>query len=228
MANWLASIRSLEEARLISPMLPDIVDIKEPDEGALGAVATEEIVKIVTYLEGKRPISATIGDQPMTASVIDKAIRRIANTGVDYIKVGLPPSSAMMSVIQSLQTIKTYRVIAVLFADKMTYNPQLIPLLKAAGFVGVMVDTAMKTGHTLCDYWSLSQLEVFIEQTKRYQLLTGLAGALRWQDIAPLQLLAPDYIGFRSALCVGQDRQQKISLSQVKQIQKEVKMRADQ
>ncbi|RLA00090.1 MAG: hypothetical protein DRQ42_06280, partial [Gammaproteobacteria bacterium] len=38
MSKWLASVQSLEEAQTLLPVLPDILDMKNPAEGALGAL----------------------------------------------------------------------------------------------------------------------------------------------------------------------------------------------
>ena len=48
--------------------------------------------------------------------------------------------------------------------------------------------------------------------------LSGLAGSLRYGDIAPLVALAPDYLGFRGALCAAGDRLRPLDGERIKKI----------
>jgi uncharacterized protein (UPF0264 family) len=47
MSKWLASIQSLEEAQTLLEVLPDILDIKKPSKGALGALSIEKVTENV-------------------------------------------------------------------------------------------------------------------------------------------------------------------------------------
>ena len=67
----------------------DIIDVKNPKEGSLGANFPWVIKEVKDSIDSKKPISATIGDfnyKPGTASL---AAYGAASSGAEYIKVGL-------------------------------------------------------------------------------------------------------------------------------------------
>jgi len=221
MTKWLASIQSLEEAQILLPALPDILDMKDPSKGALGALDVEIVTEIVEMIDSRCKTSATIGDLPMQLDVIKEAMINMSNSGVDYVKVGLFPDPGLMSCIAELkETVKTLNtpVIAVIFADKPP-EESVIALLKESGFHGLMVDTAIKNGQHLLDHWDESTLVTFVKNVHKQNMLCGLAGALRAEDISVLKPLGADYLGFRSALCGKRERTSSLRLILAEQIQ---------
>lgn len=208
MSRWLASVQSLQEAQSLSAQLPDILDMKNPATGALGKLDEAVVNAIVDWVAGRCLTSATVGDLPMRADLIADALRSMAATGVDYLKIGLFEDEAVAECLLALApTLRELNrpVIAVVFADQRTPD-NLMPLLKRSGFAGVMVDTSRKDGRSLRDLWTQAELAEFVEAARQQQLLCGLAGALRIEDIPPLAALQADYLGFRSALCADRRR----------------------
>jgi dihydroneopterin aldolase len=207
MTRLLASVTDGAEAEQAVRGGADLIDLKDPDQGALGALPLSRISSIVRQIGGRRPVSATIGDLPPDAGRTADLIRVTAAAGVDYVKVGLFSDrhrAACLPVIAELAP--GCAIIAVLFADR---SPDLMDLgpLAAAGCAGVMLDTADKAGGRLLDHLGLDRLADFVAQARSLGLLCGLAGALRLGDIPALLPLAPDYLGFRGALCLeGQRR----------------------
>ena len=221
MTKWLASVQSLEEAQTLISSLPDILDIKNPSQGALGALDIITVASIVRLVSKHCLTSATIGDLPMQAALINPAMIAMAASGVDYVKVGLFPDQTLMDCLEAMaSTIEqlSVPVIAVLFVDKMP-SQDVVPKLKQSGFKGVMVDTAIKDGRHLLEHWDEDQLSDFINEANHYDLLCGLAGALRYEDIAELQFLGADYLGFRSALCQNGERTTLLQANLAAQIQ---------
>ena len=215
MSKWLASVQSLEEAQTLLPVLPDILDMKNPAEGALGALTVEIVSQIVTLIDGRCQTSATIGDLPMQANLIKAAMIEMASAGVDYVKIGLFPDDNLTSCILSLaETVKKLKApaIAVIFVDNAP-DIDCLPLLKASGFRGVMVDTAIKNGQHLLEHWDLLKLADFVKATHQQDMLCGLAGALRYEDISVLRRLGADYLGFRSAICQQRQRTSTLPVS---------------
>lgn len=225
MTKWLASVQSLAEAEILLPALPDILDMKNPSQGALGALTVAVVSEIVMMIDGRCQTSATIGDLPMQAELIKPAMIKMVSSGVDYIKIGLfPDENLQQCIIELADTIKKLStpVIAVIFADSPP-DQDFMPLLKASGFYGVMVDTANKNGQHLLDHWDLLKLEQFVSAAKQHDLLCGLAGALRLEDISVLRGLKADYLGFRSALCRQRQRKTSLQLDLAKQLQNAIK-----
>lgn len=224
MNKMLASVNSINEALIAQQAKVDIIDLKQPTRGALGALDIADIQAIVTALEKKALISATVGDLPMQAELIFSAVEKMAETGVDYIKIGFFPSSNWAPIIKNLQILaqRGLNLIAVLFADQQP-NFNNIPLFSEAGFNGVMLDTMDKTKGSLTQVMPLETIQAFVKSAKQQQLLCGLAGSLREADIAMLLPLQADYLGFRGALCVNHQRTAKLNLDSLLQIKAAIK-----
>ena len=207
MTALLASVTDPHEALLALRGGADIIDLKDPARGALGAVSPAVQRSVIRVIGGRRPVSATVGDLPMSAHLIAAAIEATAATGVDLVKVGLFARYPRPDILNTLAAAGAggTRVVAVLFADQ--YPPlHLLEPLRRAGCAGVMLDTADKTRGGLPAHLDRDTLAAFVRRGKRLGLLTGLAGSLQAPDIPPLAALGPDYLGFRSALCHGGTR----------------------
>jgi dihydroneopterin aldolase len=201
MTKMLASVADQRELALAVEARVDIIDLKNPQAGALGALPIETICNLVAQCAGRRPVSATVGDLPPDPSLLTQAIERTGATGVDYVKVGFFSSEQLTGCLQAISKLAdSFRLIAVLFADIDSPINRLSEFT-AAGFHGVMIDTAGKAAGRLLHHMNQQQLLDFISEAKSFDLLTGLAGSLRREDIPQLLPLMPDYLGFRGALC---------------------------
>jgi uncharacterized protein (UPF0264 family) len=209
--GFLASVNSLEEARIALAGGADVIDLKEPASGVLGAAPLATIQEVVKFVAGRRLVSATIGDLPSNPAIVGPAIEETWACGVDIVKVGLfqPGSHGSLLSTFAAQARKGIRIVMVLFADQ---EPDLAMLrdLADCGVAGVMLDTADKQGKSLRRYCTDSQLAAFVREGRALGLMTGLAGSLRLEDIDPLLVLDPDYLGFRGALCLENSRQRAI------------------
>lgn len=202
----LASVATLDEMRTALTAGVDILDLKNPSEGALGAWAPEALVDAVALWRAAGApgnLSATVGDHPLDPDVLRAAAERTAATGVPLVKIGvaLGEDAALPAVLEALRPLaRETRLIAVLFADQA---PDLaaVPLFAAAGFHGVMLDTADKAAGGLLAHLPAEPLARFVVAARAEGLLTGLAGSLKVADIALLAALRPHYLGFRGALC---------------------------
>ena len=81
-----------------------------------------------------------------------------------------------------------------------------------------MLDTANKNAGSLRDWTDPDWLAEFVRQARAAGLLVGLAGSLREDDVRPLAALAPDYLGFRGALCTQTDREECLDPDRVRAI----------
>ncbi len=207
MTGMLASVENLAEARLVLEAGADIIDLKNPAKGALGALAVGSVQEIVAELGGLRPISATIGDLPMQPPRVLEAVEAMAATGVDYVKIGFFPGGDWSGTIASLSPLarRGVRLVAVMFGDQQPQLPYVAEMADA-GFAGAMLDTQNKRGGSLTEVCDIGFLQDFVAGAKTHGLLCGLAGSLRRDDIPPLLGLSPDYLGFRGALCRQSDR----------------------
>jgi len=219
MSLFLASVANIKETETVLAAGVDIIDLKNPAAGVLGAVDYDVANNVVDFVAGRCLVSATIGDLPMQPVLIADAISKMSGTGVDIIKVGIFSSeiSADILAVISEQTKTGIHVVLVLFAD---LNPKLIDFntLVVAGISGVMLDTANKEQGSLRTILNDNQLMLFVEQAHSAGLMAGLAGSLRLNDIEPLLALEPDYLGFRGALCQQLQRVEMIDALAVRRI----------
>jgi uncharacterized protein (UPF0264 family)/CheY-like chemotaxis protein len=218
MTGMLASVNSVAEALQALAANVDIIDLKQPARGALGALETDLVKKIVAEINGRCPVSATIGDLPMQPEIVYSAVKAMAETGVDYVKIGFFPGDDWQGTVKQLATFpRTMSLIAVLFADA---HPDfaVIDSLKNAGFKGVMLDTMNKKNGSLIQVMAKTDIAQFVRLAKDRSMLCGLAGSLRLADIAELMTYQPDYLGFRGALCLEHNRTAQVNRSSIMQI----------
>ncbi len=211
MTGFLASVASVEEAKIALAGGADIIDLKNPHSGALGALPLTTITDTVEFINNNAQTSATIGDLTADSGEVPDAVRAMQTTKVDFIKIGLFSSGGNLSeLINSLSVeASKYKLIAVLFADQKL-DLSLLPQLADAGFHGVMLDTATKQGSGLRANLPDQDLARFVQTARQLGLVSGLAGQLSTSDIPTLLPLNPDYLGFRSALCVQHKRTQAL------------------
>lgn len=218
MNGMLASVKNWEEAQIALNAHVDIIDLKQPNLGALGALDIETIGDMVKKIDFRCPVSATIGDLPMQADIIFNAVQATAKTGVDFVKIGFFPNGNWLAIIEKLRPLTTkYQLIAVLFADE---NPDIhfISALKKNGFAGVMLDTMDKERGNLTKIMPVDSIQIFVALAKKHNLICGLAGSLRAEDIALLLPLEANYLGFRGALCADHNRIQTIDIKALQAI----------
>lgn len=208
----LVSVRGPDEALTALRAGADLIDAKDPERGALGALPPETVRAIVADVGGRAVTSAVAGDG--TGCEIAAAIATIAATGVDFIKIAV--GAADDAALAEAAARAPGRVIGVLFAedDVAADGPAR---LAAAGFVGAMIDTRGKNGTTLCTLMAAPQLADFVAGCRAHGLMSGLAGSLGLGDIPALARLDPDYLGFRGGLCRAGDRRQALDGARVAQ-----------
>jgi uncharacterized protein (UPF0264 family) len=200
---FLASVRDAAEAELAIGAGVDIVDLKDPDAGALGALPPATIESCVRAIGARVPVSATVGDLPLDATGIHAAVLATASHGVDYVKLGLFPGGDPEGALQGLAPLAPrIRLILVLFADAL---PELdaFTLAGRIGAAGIMLDTIGKNGVSLPHLVAPERLRALIASARARGLAIGFAGSLRAEDVAALLALGPDLLGFRGTLCRG-------------------------
>ncbi len=218
MTGMLASVNCIADARLVMAENVAIIDLKEPALGSLGALNCKLVQRIVAEINGQCPVSATIGDLPMQPELIFNAVTKMAEAGVNYVKVGFFSAENQDEVIGKLAAITSYiNLIAVLFAD---CNPEfsLIDKLIGGGFKGIMLDTQDKTKGSLTGIMAKSEIAHFVGCVKSRQAICGLAGSLTLEDIPLLLPYKPDYLGFRGAICDQNIRTGRIDVRAVQNI----------
>jgi dihydroneopterin aldolase len=221
----LASVKSLEEAHIALECDVDIIDLKNPAQGALGALPKETVRQVVRVVEGRKWVSATIGDVPMEPGLIAKRAFDMADTWVDFLKIGFfaaQPKTQRQCIHELVDLACGTRLVGVLFAN-LQPDLSLLKDFRQTGFAAVMLDTSDKTQGRLTRHMDLDHLGEFITLSRELGLMVGLAGSIQLEDIPTLTGLRPDFLGFRGALCAAGDRTQSIRARQVAAIQAQLR-----
>jgi len=219
------SVVSAEEAREAMAGGADILDIKNPAEGSLGAQSPSVIREIRKLASGRVKVSAAIGDMPNLPGTAALAALGAATCGVDYIKVGLmgprnedEAITLLREVVRAVEEFRT-PVIAAAYADfkrSGTLNPNRLPgIASRAGVQGCLLDTAMKDDQGLLDFLDKPGLSLLSEQAHANGLLFGVAGSLREQDLISLRDLGADIVGIRTAACRDSRRNGSVETARV-------------
>jgi (5-formylfuran-3-yl)methyl phosphate synthase len=224
MTAFLASVTTVEEALTAVRCGVDIVDCKDPAHGALGALPVARVEQIRASLPRTITVSATIGDLPAHPETIATAARAMAASGCDLIKIGFFPGGNPRATITALADVMAEvapcRIVGLLLADRGP-DLALVADMAKAGFTGVMLDTAGKSGG-LGDHMSSAALSAFISSARRHGVFAGLAGSLQIVDIPALMRLKPHVLGFRGALCAGRVRTNALSADAVAAVRAEM------
>jgi uncharacterized protein (UPF0264 family) len=196
----------------------DIVDIKNPKEGPLGANFPWVIKEVKQLIPDNVELSCTVGEAPNLPGSISLAAYGAASLGVDYIKVGLNGVQTIQMATDFLENIvhavkmcssKT-RIVVAGYGDHIRVNsiePQLV--VQAAFSVKadiVMLDTAIKDGKNLFDFQTFQQLEAFVKAAHECQLSVALAGSLQSQNLLTVKNLGANFVGLRGAACQNNNR----------------------
>lgn len=196
----------------------DIVDVKNPKEGALGANFPWIIKRIRAITPKNIEVSCTIGDLPNLPGSVSLAALGAATTGVNYVKAslyGIRTKEDAINLMQNVvKSVKDYnnsiKVVVAGYADANrigSINPLLVPeIAYKSGCDVAMIDTAVKDGKSLFDFLDLASLNVFINESHNFGLKAALAGSLKRINLSSICRLNADIIGLRGAACTNDDR----------------------
>ena len=206
----LVSPSSIDEARHSGAA--DIIDVKKPSEGSLGANFPWVIREIKAF--SKKPVSAAIGDFDYRPGGAALTAYGAACAGADYVKIGLAfegqdqARDVISAVVKAVKDEfpKKYVVIAAYsdYERMHSISPfDMAPIAAGCGADFAMVDTGIKDRQSTFAFMNEDSLRSFTEKNRKLGLGTALAGALRFEDIDALKRINPDIIGVRGMVCGG-------------------------
>lgn len=228
----LVSPINVEEAKISKLGGADIIDVKNPKEGSLGA-NFPWVIRAIKNVAGSTPVSATIGDfnyKPGTASL---AALGAAVAGAEYIKVGLydiqTKEQALDMLVNIVRAVRDYdknkKVVASGYSDYRRINsisPFELPQIgEEAGVDVIMMDTGIKDGRSTFEFLDEQELTRFVSSARDHGLQTALAGTIKFEDIPALKRISPDIIGVRGCVCGG-DRRSSIKKELVERLKAEM------
>jgi uncharacterized protein (UPF0264 family) len=196
----------------------DIIDVKNPKEGSLGASFPWIIKRVREVTPKSLEVSCALGDLPNLPGSVALAALGAASTGVKYIKCSLlgvkTPQEAVCLIRVVTKAALDYdpsiKVAAAGFADSErvgSVDALLIPqIAHQAGAHIAMIDTAIKDGKNLLTFLDVEQLREFVAESHRYGLKAALAGSIRKEDLTKLYNLGTDIVGVRGSACSNGNR----------------------
>jgi (5-formylfuran-3-yl)methyl phosphate synthase len=208
----LVSVTDAHEARVAVEAGVDIIDVKNPVEGSLGAPVPGVISRVRSVVPVGSPVSAAIGDLPRLPGTAALAALGAARSGAAYVKVGLWGPSTADEAVEVLRAVRDAvdgeaAVIAAAYADaeRVPGGPlppgAVVAAARRANVPGCLLDTAVKDGRGLFEWLGRDELAALVAEAHDAGLEMALAGALRAEDLSAVRATGADIAGVRAAAC---------------------------
>jgi (5-formylfuran-3-yl)methyl phosphate synthase len=206
----LVSPSSISEAK--NSIAADIIDVKKPSEGSLGANFPWVIREIKSFSD--KPVSAAIGDFDFRPGGAALAAYGAACAGADYVKIGLAfeghdqAREVIGAVVRAVKEEfpEKFVVIAAYsdFGRMHSISPfDMAPIAAGCGADFAMVDTGIKDRQSTFAFMDEKTLRSFTETNRDLGLGTALAGSFKFEDLDALKRINPEIIGVRGMVCGG-------------------------
>jgi uncharacterized protein (UPF0264 family) len=233
----LVSVVSADEVAAALEGGSDVVDVKNPAEGSLGAPVPSLLRDVRSRVGRPLLVSAALGDAPHLPGTLALAAAGAAACDVDYVKVGLLGSSRPEQALDLLAAVcqaateanARVRIVAVAYADAARVGglpPGALPAVAhRAGAHGAMLDTAVKDGTSTFLALGPEGVAHFLAEARALGLMTALAGALGPDDLARAGGMGVDLVGVRGAACDG-GRNGRVSATRVRALRDVLGLRA--
>lgn len=226
MTGLLISVRSRLEAETVITACPDldILDIKEPNTGPLGAASRQIWLDIAEITLDNTALSVALGDlNEVRLNVLADLPEK-----TQYAKVGLADQRGL-NWIQAWRAIRmlitnTTELVGVIYADyeaaaAPTPN-EIVKSLLDEGCQTFLIDTYRKDGTNLFDHLSREQFSHLKSLAPKATFV--LAGSLTESSIHDAKQLNAEFIGVRGAVCED-SREGRVSAEKSRQMLKLVK-----
>lgn len=207
MKRLLVSVRNAAEARIALDSGVDLIDIKEPNRGALGAADAAVWHEVLHRVDGRVPVSCALGE---LAEASDASPRVPA--GMAFVKVGLAGAATLPAWRQRWAALLAMRphgcqAAAVVYADWRAAGApspdEMLQQAVALGCSALLVDTFDKRRGDVFQHWPLDSLHAFLNEATHGKLTTLLGGGLTWDSLDPALATPADYLAVRGIVCSG-------------------------
>ncbi len=218
MTQLLISVKNVKETLIALDAGVDIIDLKDPNNGALGSLDIVTSANILQAISGATIVSATVGEHHASLSDLIFDIRTRIEIGADIVKIAVSKLfyEADFLIEMANLTNEGIKIVAVFFADE-SIDLNLLKISQQMGFFGAMLDTKAKQ-QNLLHVQAQSDLQIFTQKCNQHQLKYGFAGSLKSQDIEHLIKFNPTYIGFRGGVCENDIRESALSSCKVLEV----------
>lgn len=216
MPKLLVSVRTVEEAQAALSGGADWIDVKEPQNGALGRADPKTLLSISNEIHGTAPLSAALGE------LSDWNHGEISSSTMEsysLVKVGTARSRniLILNKIKSIseeikKPIQQFALAAYADHDRAeSPSPQELPSLCAdIGIPFLLIDTHTKDSTHLFDWLDQTALGAIQRSCKKHHVKLALAGRISLDHVDWLKNISPDIVGVRSSVCQDGQRNRSI------------------
>ncbi|WP_158222636.1 (5-formylfuran-3-yl)methyl phosphate synthase [Rhodopirellula sp. MGV] len=214
--NLLVSVRSVQEARIAIASAVEIIDLKEPNGGALAPASPEvwdEVSRLIAPPEHSRlKLSLALGESETAIELADRVppTARFAKAGPSGLGDATELSQLWKQLRERLPPAVTLVAVAYADSDFATTIPpeQVMSLASQNGIRHVLIDTFGKQAGSSVDLLGTARLESLAIEARKKNIWWALAGSLRLTDAEMLlrSAAAPNCFAIRGAVCEGDRR----------------------
>lgn len=218
MTGLLVSVCTVEEAEAALSGGADIIDIKDPTQGSLGAASLDEIWRIFELVDGRAPVSAALGEllEPLPFNVRDLPPLSFAKVGLAGCRHTPDWKNQLSRMWQALPAgIERVGVVYVDWEEAAAVTAEeVFTCCVEFGVRYLLFDTKNKSDcltHIVDSQQSQQWQRVALQ--RHWSLV--VAGSLTERDFSCItNLWQPAYVGVRGAAC-PQGRTSKVSQTRV-------------
>jgi uncharacterized protein (UPF0264 family) len=206
----LVSVRDAAEAHAAVTGGADLVDAKDPQAGALGAVALPTFRAIMRAVDRARPVTAALGDA-RDEDAVARAAAAFRTAGASFVKTGFAGvrdrGRLERLMAAAARAAGCDAVMAVAYADHDVVDApaigEVIHAAGQAGLAGILIDTADKNGRALTQIVSAADIGGWAAAAHASGLRFAVAGKLTADDVDLVRAAGADICGVRGAACAG-------------------------
>ena len=222
MTQLLVSVRNVEEARAALRGGTDIIDIKEPSNGSLGAADLNTINAIADEMSEVLPVSVALGE----LQELDYTSLEALPLSVLFAKTGLMGcleddrwQTQLQNAWEALPP--TVGRVVVAYADwRQAKSPSPLDVIAAGKEFGgshFLLDTSSKL-KPLLDLVSADELTTWFDFARQNEMQIAIAGSLAARSFEEaIDRFDPEIIAVRGAACGG-DRTQRVCEHRVREL----------
>jgi uncharacterized protein (UPF0264 family) len=213
----LVSVRDEAEAIEAEAGGANVIDVKEPRRGSLGAADPEVTAAVVRAISGRAPVTIALGELLELRPLLEIDVERIVPAGVSLFKIGLAGCGRTgnwrerwvdaTERLSGKEPMRAARPVAVVYADwQVACAPEPEQVLSAAAEVGctaLLIDTWDKSAGPLFSHWPASHVGGFVRRVRASHMAAVLAGSLSGESFHAAVRLRPNLVAVRSAACEG-------------------------
>lgn len=234
----LVSVRNLEEAMVADKIGVDVLDFKEPINGALGRVDAATLANILNndaWQSSSRmtSLSCALGELGDLAphEIIEYLQIADPNRQLKYVKVGLAGANELADWRASWLALRNglppdVELVAVAYADPQNCSSppidQILELAFTENCSTILIDTFSKSGVDITSHCSMNKLQEYCGSATLEGAGLCLAGSVNINILSQLMQLKPSYIGIRGAACSKHDRSNSICESALRDFKNEM------